>query len=335
MVNSNLFNAGLLQSNNKFMLTTQFNYVFNLCLSAFICGNFNKNYISAKSITTIFVFILIGLAVLFLSVTLFETILWWYKWNKQPYQVMPSPNCWTKAIVFITGISDYTATTLQPEQISFLDDIVSRYPVDIVLAEPFPYEPLTAQNFARFDIWKSLGFKESPVWVWALHNFWQTVLTVLFKKAYGAAVARRIINKIGLPKPHNNSTLMFICGSAGAAIALAAAPMLKDVLQVRLIIVSYGGVFGSSPGFDTVENFYQLIGEKDNWAKLGAIVFLGRWLPIGAFSRAKKSNRYSVHYTGSHTHFGLEGYLSDRSAQPNTKTYRDMTLETVTKLPLL
>jgi hypothetical protein len=335
MVNLTSFSAGLLQNQNNPMITTKFNYVFNLCSSVFICGYLNKNDISAKSIISILVSLLIGLAILPLMIALFETILWWYKWNKQSYQIMPSPTYWTKAIVFITGISDYTATTLQPEQISFLDDIVSRYPVDIVLAEPFPYESSTAQKFARFDIWRNLGFKESPVWVWALHNFWQTALTIWFKKAYGAAVARCIINRIGLPKPDNNSTLIFICGSAGAAIALAAAPMLNELLQVRLIILSYGGVFGSSPGFDSVANFYQLIGEKDNWAKLGAIVFPGRWLPIGAFSRAKKSNRYSVHYTGSHTHFGLEGYLSDRSAQPNQKTYRDLTLETVTKLPIL
>src|SRR5919199_1099571 len=113
----------------------------------------------------IFLLILIGLVIFALIVTLIETIFWWFNWNKQSCQTIPSPNYWTKAIVFITGISDYAATTLQPEQISFLDDIVNQYPVDIVLTEPFPYEPLTAQNFAKFDIWRNLGFKESPIWV--------------------------------------------------------------------------------------------------------------------------------------------------------------------------
>lgn len=282
----------------------------------------------------VFLGILIGFVIVPVLGTLWETLLWWYIWNKQSYQAAAAQSDWKKSIVFLTGISDYAAVNLQPSQIDFLHELGERYPIDLMVTEPFPYERCTADKFAAFDIWRHLGFKEPPLWVISLHNFWQTLLAIWFEKAYGTAVARCIINRIGLPRSQHNSTLVFICGSGGAAYALAAAPQLRKLLQVRLMIVSYGGVFGSAQGFDSVANFCQLVGEKDNWAKLGEVVFPGRWLPMGYLAQARKEKRFSVHYTGDHEHFGAKGYLSDRSPKPQEKTYRELTLDTVTKLSI-
>ncbi len=271
------------------------------------------------------IWLLLAVVTVALIGTLGETLLWCFIWHKYSYRVEISQNNWNKAIVFLTGISDYANPNLQPEQIAFLQDIGKQYPVDLIVAEPFPYEEFTPNKFKLFEIWRYLGFREPPLWVISLHNFWQTVLTVCFEQAYGNAVARCIINRIGLPKS-SNTTLIFICGSTGANLVLAAAPILKQRLQSRLIIISYGGVFRSAKGFDFVDNFYHLIGQKDIWTKLGEIVFPGRLFSWGYFERAKQENRFSVRYTGEHEHLT---YLSSKLPKFQMESYRELTLNTV------
>lgn len=274
--------------------------------------------------------ILSGLLTVALLGTLGETLWWWYIWHRHSCQASSPQSSWTKAIVFLTGISDYASVTLQAEQTDFLQQIGDRYPVDVLLKQPFPYEYLTAQKFARFEIWRHLGFNEHPLWTTSLHNFWQTILATWFEKAYGAGVGRCIINRIGLPLTPHNSTLVLICGSAGAAYALAAAPTLK-LLQIRVIIITYGGVFSSAAGFDSVDKFYQLISEKDQWARLGNMALFRLGLFRGALEKAKQENRFSLHYIGKHKHME---YLSDRSLEPNGKTYRELTLDAMLSLPI-
>jgi hypothetical protein len=276
----------------------------------------------------IVVWILVGLVSITLLGTLAETLIWWYLWNQHSDSAVSRQGSWKNAIVFLTGISDYAAKTLQTEQIEFLRKVGEQFPVDRIIAEPFPYEQLTAQTFSKFEIWRKFGFNEPPLWVISLHNFWQNVLVTGLEKTYGNAVTRCIINRLGFPVSADG-TLLFICGSTGASLVLAAAPKLRKELQVSLIIIAYGGVFRASSGFDYVERFYHLIGENDAWVKLGQVVFPGRYLPIGALERAIKENRFSVQYTGNHKHME---YLSDRESATQAKTYRELTLNAITKL---
>ncbi len=268
-----------------------------------------------------------GLLLVALVGTLGETLWWWYTWHKQSYQASPTHGYWTKAVVFLTGISNYASVTLQAEQIEFLQAISDRYPVDMLLKQPFPYEDLTAEKFAQ---WRCLGLNEPSIWITSLHNFWQTILLTWFEKTYGAGVGRCIINRIGLPLTPHNSTLILICGSAGAAYAVAAAPTLK-LLKVRIIIVAYGGVFGSAKGFDSVDQFFQLTSEKDEWARLGNLALIGLGLFKGALRKAQQENRFSLHYIGKHKHME---YLSNRDDELNGKTYRDLTLDATLSLPI-
>lgn len=271
--------------------------------------------------------------VLALGGTCGETLGWWYCWHKQANSREPGPGNWTKALVFLTGISDYGAESLTPEQLNFLEELEQRLGVDRMVAEPFPYDGVTARQWAKFDAWRSLGFKEAPFWVMSLHNFWQTLLTIVLEKQYGRAVARCISHRIGQPRSAN-STLIFICGSAGASLALAAAPILKEGWQVRLIIISYGGVFRASPGLNSVEHFCHLIGTKDGWAKWPELIFPGRLGKWGSLKKAQQEHRFTQHWTGGHGHLS---YLSDRlapeSPEPlSPKTYQALTLDVITEL---
>ena len=275
--------------------------------------------------------VLAGVILIWLG-TLGETLAWWYIWAKQSRQSVPRQNSWRRAIIFLTGVSDYAVEMLQPEQIDLLGSLGRHYAADLILAEPFPYERMTAQKFARFDLWRRLGLKELPVWVWSLHNFWQTLLVIYFERAYGAALARCLVNRIGLPPAESNNTLLFICGSAGAALALAAAPYLKERLPARIVMIAYGGVFGSARGFEAVDTCCQLVGENDGWARLAGAAFPGRWLIGGPCARARAENRFRVYPIGPHAHFGPKGYLGQVFLESEGKNYRDLTLKAIMAL---
>ena len=273
---------------------------------------------------------IVGLVSLALLWTFAETLLWWYLWHKSVNSITASPKSWQNAVVFLTGISNYAITDLAAEQKYFLQELGKQINVDIIIEEPFPYETSTAREFSRFQIWQYLGDRELPLWLISLYNFWQTALVTVVETSYGNAIARCIINRLGLPASPN-SNLWLICGSIGAGLALAAAPKLQAQLQVNLIIVAYGGVFKASTGFDRVERFYHLTGSNDNWAKLGKLMFPGRWFPVGALRRSIADHRFLIQSTGNHQH--LE-YLSDRLSIISDTTYRNLTLNIITQLSI-
>ncbi|PSB50078.1 hypothetical protein C7B77_23195 [Chamaesiphon polymorphus CCALA 037] len=262
--------------------------------------------------------------------TLGETLWWWYLWSKSTRSVTTSQMPWQNAVIFLTGISNYTSEDLAPEQKYFLQELGDRIDVDLIIATPFPYDSSTAREFSRWQIWQYLGGRELPLWLISLYNFWQTVLVTILEKIYGNTIARCISNRLGTAASLD-SNLWLICGSIGAGLALAAAPILREELQVNLIIIAYGGVFKASAGFDAVDRFYQLTGSQDNWAKLGKFIFPGRWFPTGAYARAIRENRAIEQSTGTHQH--LE-YLSDRQSLISNSTYRILTLNTITQLSI-
>ncbi|MBZ8182504.1 hypothetical protein [Oscillatoria salina] len=265
-----------------------------------------------------------------LLLTLAETLIWFNLLHQQTSTKTPSKNNWQNAIVFLTGISDYKATNLQPEQINFIQNISKHFPADIAIAEPFPYEKITAQKYLPLDIWDKIRYKSPPLLVISLHNFWQTIFSAWFPKTHGKIVAKCLINRLGIPET-THSNLIFICGSVGANIALTATPILTENWQIRVSIISYGGVFGSTSAFDSIDHFYHLVGKQDNWTKIGKILFPQRLLSRGGIAKARQENRYSIHYTGEHTHMG---YLSEIQVNPTQLTYQDLTLKTVIQLPI-
>lgn len=273
---------------------------------------------------------IIGIASIILLWTLGETLWWWYLWSKSTKSVAIPQLPWQNAVIFLTGISNYASADLAPEQRDFLQELGDRINVDLIVATPFPYNRSTARQFSRWQIWQHLGDRELPLWLISLYNFWQTVLVTILEKTYGNTIARCISNRLGTAASLD-SNLWLICGSIGAGLALAAAPKLREELQVNLIIIAYGGVFKASDGFDAVDRFYHLTGSQDSWAKLGKFIFPGRWFPTGAFARAIRDNRAIEQSTGNHQH--LE-YLSDRCSPISNLSYRMLTLNTITQLSI-
>ncbi len=269
----------------------------------------------------IFLIVLLIPSLLLIAV-LIETLIWWRHWQQRLFIENRTHIPWKCAAILLTGISDYADGKLTDEQIQFVRQMGRDFDCDLVIEEAFPYLQ-NSKSLSRDWGWNKLLI------LYALRNFWQFVLATAFHRIYGRDIAHCIDQRLGKPETTETTqaTLYCICGSAGAAYALAAAPFLKQWLDVKLVILAYGGIFASVEGFRYVEHFYQLLGRKDTWTQLSAAIFLNPWVGNNAFEKAKIENRYIEHWSGCHTHFGDHSYLSMCTTEKGEKNYRQLTID--------
>lgn len=261
---------------------------------------------------------------------LLETLWWWRLWQRHAQLQRPTwAEDWQFAVFFLTGINDYAAGTLEPDQTRFLAALRECCQADLFVNAAFPYEQQTAAAFRPVDLSRRLGFAEPPLWLFSLRNFWQAVLATWFDRAYGRAVAACIGQRLGNVTPSAHRTLLLICGSTGAAMALAASPYLKQQTGAHIRIIALGGVWGGVRGWNSIDEFHQLLGTRDWWARLARWCWPGCWLPFRHFKRA--APKFRVHTSGPHKHYGPHGYLS-QAAPPGQATYAEQTLRVLQDL---
>ncbi len=311
-----------------------------------------------------------GLAVGGLLLTLGETLHWWRLWRRPSTNVAygrktvgenrviktrlarPSANCpidagtagavtlpyagketLRRAIVWLSGVSDYGDSEWLPEQQAFVERLAAECPGSVVVKGNLPVNGETDRRFRRADIWRLMGWTRPPLWVWGLHNFWQFALAAVCEGSYGKDVARIAVERLRLAGVPSGSPVLFVCGSAGAQVALACAPALREQGYEPIYVVALGGAFGSPQGFKAVVRFAQLTGEKDGWSKVGAWLFPGRRLSMSTCARALKEGRMAVYEIGPHGHYGAYSYLDNAHFLPDGRTYADMTFAAIVQLP--
>jgi hypothetical protein len=159
-------------------------------------------------------------------------------------------------------------------------------------------------------IWNSI------VGLVSLALFWTLAETLLWWYLW-----HKSVNSIAASPKSWQNAVIFLTGISNYAIVDLAAEQ-KDFLQE----------LGKQINVDIiVERFYHLTGSNDNWAKLGKLMFPGRWFPVGALRRSIADNRFLIQSTGNHQH--LE-YLSDRLSIISDTTYRSLTLSIITQLSI-
>ncbi len=98
--------------------------------------------------------------------------------------------------------------------------------------------------------------------------------------------------------------------------------------------MSIGGVMADDPSIAYVDKLYHLQGDRDQFPKLGAILYPGRWafLKNTEWNKAKKDGRFITVSPGPMRHTGREDYFDRHSTLPDGQTYLDRTVETVADL---
>ena len=277
-----------------------------------------------------------GLTVGGLLLTLGETLCWWRLWRHQVHlvsnhasEVGKAPR---KAILWVSGVSDYGDSPWLPEQQAFVERLRLRSPGSVVVWGNVPADRDLDRRFRGGDVWRLLGLPHPPLWVWALHNFWQFALASVVESKYGRDIAQIMLQRLSKTGAAPGCPLLIVCGSAGAQIALAAAPFLRVGGHESIYMVALGGEFGSPHGLEAVTRFAQLTGEKDDWSKAGTWLFPGRWHSTSTCALAKNEGRLTIHSIGPHEHFGARSYLDDANVMPDGRTYAEAAFAAITQL---
>lgn len=270
------------------------------------------------------------------ALPLFNTLAWWWMWSQDngKAKVTEVVNPWRRAIVFLTGVSDFALPEIEIQEQEFLNRMAVQWSADTVVRDPFPFDTSIAQRFRKWDLLRAIGFEKPPVLITSLHNWWQACFSAFLPGVYGRTAACCLLSRLG-PPTQGPVEVIFLCGSCGASVALAMLAHLKHTWpEATFQIVTYGGVFPASANFGLVDKFYHGIGSEDSWAVLNHKLQPGRWRASGALHEARQSGRFIEVDTGPHEHFGPKGYLSHLPCQEGNKAFVDHTIERLCNLPL-
>lgn len=266
--------------------------------------------------------------------------------HSNPVTESSSINCY---IVFLTGVGDFSANQLTPGEEVFLNRLEQEHLNCVTVRDVFPY---SAANV-------SLGGERllTPLWRFAdeaegwlsmadvlikIRNLWRFAISAddRYGPVYNQGIALAIMNRMQaahpIPKSSNRPIKLILMGtSGGAQVALGAAPYLDEWLDAQLLVVSLGGVFAGTDGFNAVERVYHLQGSRDWIEDIGSIVFPSRWYWTVAspFNQARQQGHYTVHNSGPHAHDGPTGYFGQKFVKAGN-TYVDLTLQKVNQLPI-
>lgn len=243
---------------------------------------------------------------------LLELLIWRWLWLRQLSSSPASAHGqeWSTGLLYLSGISHFASAELLPQQIILLEQAATVIQPDRMLTLAFPYDPQVAQAFRPFDLWRQLGFGETPLLICSLRNFWQAWLASWLPNWYGAPVARCLQQCLG---PANSPQRLVVIGnSTGGALLLSAAVYLRQTWPtLPITAILCGGVLGESDGFAEIKAFHQLLGQQDPWPHLATLIFPKRQ-PNGAWQQAEREGRYQTHALGDMAHFGPNGYYSDK-----------------------
>lgn len=293
------------------------------------------------------------------------TLIWWVKegseklglTKKQPKRLLPTSNSNPVAtsklncyVIFLTGVGDFSTDRLTPGEEVFLKGLVKAHPNCAIVEDVFPYsaanvnlgsERLLAPlwNFAE----ESDGWLSTANVLIKIRNLWRFAISAdnRYGPVYNRGIALAIVDRMNAAQPIPQSSpekvkIILMGTSGGAQVALAAAPYLEQWLNPKIIVVSIGGVFAGTEGFNVADRVYHVQGRRDWVEDIGSIVFPSRWAwTVGSpFNQALREGRYTVKISGAHEHDGDRGYLGTDLVRANGISYVNLTLQKVNQLPI-
>jgi hypothetical protein len=256
-------------------------------------------------------------------------------------------NCY---IVFLPGVGDFSTDQLTPGEKLFLERLVKIHPNCVAVDDVFPYsvanESLGGKRLLA-PLWRfanqAQGWLEMADILIKIRNLWRFAISVddRYGPIYNQGIANAIIDRMNaahpIPSSPNQQLKIILIGtSGGAQVALGATPYLDQWLDSQIIVVSVGGVFAGTDGFQSAEHVYHLQGRRDWIEDIGSVVFPSRWpWSVGSqFNQALRQNHFTIQTTGPHDHDGSTGYFGEKLVKPKGITYVDLTLQEVNKLPV-
>jgi len=283
-----------------------------------------------------------------------EALGWWAGWYGDQVQttqlpgtvenLVPADTQISRYIVYLDGIgqSEYTYS---PEAEEFLQKLGAALPDMVLIRGIMPYSVLN----------RSLTSDRPFSWFWQLVDWLRVkhslgilgmlinirnmlVVAVSADRRYGPiynqGMAQLIYNSLidhGY-KPGSGVPITLLGFSGGGEISMGAAPLLKQVLDAPMDIISMAGVFCGQNNILRLEHIYHLVGDKDPVERLGPILFPKRWklMFLSYWNRAKQRGAVTVISLGPVGHQTPGGVLDPHQTLPDGRTHLQQTLDWVT-----
>lgn len=116
--------------------------------------------------------------------------------------------------------------------------------------------------------------------------------------------------------------------SGGAQVAVGAAWYLGGA-GIAVDVVSLGGMLSDDPGLDRVGRVWHLYGTRDGWARMGRVIFSGRWprRPYSHWNRALADGRLTEIPIGPFKHSVSEHYFDPTHQAPDGRSFLQVSLD--------
>jgi hypothetical protein len=287
------------------------------------------------------------------------TLVWWLNLSREPLSMAKGRESGAKSskstlincyIVYFPGVGDYSANQLTSGEEFFLTQLTKQYPNCVAVSDVFPYSASnTSLGGGRFlaPVWTAIeqadGWLENADALIKIRNLWRFAISAddRYGQVYNRGIAMAVLDRMNaahpIPAPGQPLRIILIGTSGGAQVALGAAEYLaRSRYQPQLFVVSVGGDFEGSTGFDAAQQVDHLQGENDWIEDLSRWVFPSRWsITVGSpYNQAKRQGSYRVETIGPHEHDGDQGYFGLARIGNSQRTYVEVTLEQVSQLPI-
>jgi hypothetical protein len=247
-------------------------------------------------------------------------------------------------------VGDYSANQLTPGEEYVLKALTKQHPHCVAVPDVFPYsasnESLGGQRLLA-PMWTAIeqadGWLENADVLIKIRNLWRFALSAddRYGPVYNQGIAQAVVDRMNAAHPIAQAQprpihIILVGTSGGVQVALGAAAYLDRWLKARITVVSVGGDFGGTVGFNAVDRVYHLQGTKDWIEDLSTIVFPSRWQwTVGSpFNQARQQGRYVEQTIGPHEHDGKRGYFGMTQINGQSTTYVDLTLKAINQLPI-
>ena len=273
-----------------------------------------------------------------------ESLEWWARRYPTPSLPAPEPAPATgirRFAVYLSGIAMLDGRSMSRREHAVLEEVRKQLPDVVITEDVFPYamenrglpQRATAWLWRRLD-WARRRFPWSPLpFLINLRNVMQVLVSA--DPRYGgtynfgvACVVWRSLLNAGYD-PDNPAPVTLIGYSGGAQIACGVARFLA-AHDVRVDVVSIGGVYADDPGLDHIGSLTHLKGSRDRTQSLGTLAFPGRWFtaPLSSYGRAVRDGRIHIVNMGPISH---ADYFSRHIALPDGSTPKQETIEQLVK----
>lgn len=293
-----------------------------------------------------------------------EALGWWAGWSRRrlapPGQVTARPiegnaNLDGQAtaerpapapvyVVYLTAIGGISAEELSGRERGFLERLTERLPEAAVIHDVFPFSvtnnPLNGERQFAW-LWERIHesrLKGRPGILSAFilaRNLFQVGVSAdprygpIYNVGVGHEIARSLFRH-GYPV-EGGKPIVVMGWSGGGQIALGVGRYLAEGLGAPVYVVSIGGVLSDDPAISYVSHLYHLEGSKDEFPRIGDVLFPGRWpiVTYSAWNQARRHGKITVLDPGPMRHTGHGDYFDSRSQLADGQSYVDKTVSVI------